>query len=104
MLVKAGLPDGYYQRLATGRGRAILSSSRDSESSYLFPAAANSLFTRHLLAGLKGGVSGEDGLIWVFDLFEYVQPRVTSDQPGQHPVFKARSRRELSPLPFTQPR
>ena len=88
-LIKAGLPDGYYERLAAGRGRAILSSSRDTESSYVLPAAANSLFTGHLLAGLKGGVSSEDGLVRVFDLFEYVQPRVTSDQPDQHPVFKA---------------
>ena len=88
-LIKAGLPDGYYERLAAGRGRAILSSSRDTESSYVLPAAANSLFTRHLLAGLKGGVPSEDGLVRVFDLFEYVQPRVTSDQPNQHPVFKA---------------
>lgn len=87
--IKAGLPDSYYERLAAGRGRAILSSSRDSEYSYLLPAAANSLFTRHLLAGLKGGVASEDGLIRVFDLFEYVQPRVTNDQPDQHPVFKA---------------
>ena len=53
------------------------------------PAAANSLFTQHLLAGLKGGVASEDGLIRVFDLFEYIQPRVTMDQPGQHPVFRA---------------
>jgi uncharacterized caspase-like protein len=88
-LIRAGLPDGYYERLAAGRGRAILSSSRDTESSFVLPAAANSLFTQHLLAGLKGGVSSEDGLVRVFDLFEYVQPRVTSDQPNQHPVFKA---------------
>lgn len=88
-LIKAGLPDSYYERLAAGRGRAILSSSRDTESSYVLPAAANSLFTRHLLAGLKGGVPSEDGLVRVFDLFEYVQPRVTCDQPNQHPVFKA---------------
>jgi Caspase domain/TIR domain len=87
--VKAGLPDGYYERLAIGRGMAILSSSRDSESSYVLPAAANSLFTQHLLAGLRGGISSEDGLIRIFDLFEYVQPRVTHDQPDQHPVFKA---------------
>jgi hypothetical protein len=66
-----------------------LSSSRDSESSYVLPGAANSLFTGHLLAGLEGGVPGQDGLIRVFDLFEYVQPRVTRDQPGQHPVFRA---------------
>jgi len=88
-LIKAGLPDAYYERLAAGRGRAILSSSRETESSYVLPAAANSLFTQHLLAGLNGGVPSEDGLVRVFDLFEYVQPRVTSDQPNQHPVFKA---------------
>lgn len=87
--IKAGLSDSYYARLAAGRGRAILSSSRDSEVSYVLPAAANSLFTQHLLAGLKGGAASDDELIRVFDLFEYVQPRVTNDQPGQHPVFKA---------------
>ena len=87
--VKAGLPDAWYERLASGRGRAILSSSRDSELSYVLPAAANSLFTEHLLAGLRGGVPSEDGLIRVFDLFEYVQPRVTAGQRDQHPVFKA---------------
>jgi hypothetical protein len=88
-LIKAGLPDGYYERLAAGRGRAILASSRDTESSYVLPDAANSLFTQHLLAGLTGGVASEDGLVRVFDLFEYVQPRVTCEQPNQHPVFKA---------------
>lgn len=88
-LVKAGMPDAYYERLASGRGRAILSSSRDSEYSYVLPAAANSLFTQHLLGGLNGGIPSEDGLIRVFDLFEYVQPRVTRDQHDQHPIFKA---------------
>jgi hypothetical protein len=87
--VKAGLPDRYYERLAAGRGRAILSSSRDTEFSYVLPGAPNSLFTQHLLAGLKGGAASADGLIGVFDLFEYVQPAVTRDQPDQHPVFKA---------------
>ena len=51
--------------------------------------AANSLFTQHLLAGLHGGIATDDGLIRVFDLFEYVQPRVTADHPQQHPIFKA---------------
>lgn len=87
--VKAGIPDAWYERLGSGRGRAILSSSRDSELSYVLPAAANSLFTEHLLAGLRGGIPSEDGLIRVFDLFEYVQPRVTGDRRDQHPVFKA---------------
>lgn len=86
---KAGLSDGYYEHLAAGRGRAILSSSRDTEFSYVLPAAPNSLFTQHLLDGLRGGIASEDGLIRVFDLFEYVQPRVTHDRHDQHPIFKA---------------
>jgi hypothetical protein len=84
-----GLPDSYYERLAAGRGRAILSSSRDTEFSYVLSGASNSLFTQHLLAGLRGGIASEDGLIRVFDLFEYVQPRVTHDHKKQHPIFKA---------------
>ena len=56
-----GLPDSYYERLAAGRGRAILSSSRDTEFSYLLSGASNSLFTQHLLAGLRGGIASEDG-------------------------------------------
>ncbi|MGA8046482.1 MAG: caspase family protein, partial [Dermatophilaceae bacterium] len=87
--VKAGLSDGYYERLAAGRGRAILSSSRDTEFSYVLPGKPNSLFTEHLLAGLRGGIASGDGLIRVFDLFEFVQPRVTQDRPDQHPIFKA---------------
>ena len=27
-------------------------------------------------------------MIRIFDLFEYIQPRVTGDQPVQHPIFK----------------
>jgi len=55
----------------------------------VLPGAANSLFTQHLLAGLRGGIASDDGLIRIFDLFEYLQPRVTGDQPNQHPIFKA---------------
>lgn len=88
-VLKAGLSEGYYEALRAGRGRAILASSRETEFSYVLPSAANSLFTQHLLAGLQGGIATDDGLIRVFDLFEYVQPRVTADQPHQHPIFKA---------------
>ena len=83
------LPESYYEALVAGRGRAILASSRSTEVSWILPGAANSLFTHHLLAGLRGGIPGEDGLIRIFDLFEYLQPRVTADEPNQHPIFKA---------------
>jgi len=87
--VKSGFSDQYYDALKAGRGRAILASSRSTESSYVLPGAENSLFTQHLLAGLQGGIASDDGLIRIFDLFEYVQPRVTADQSKQHPIFKA---------------
>jgi len=87
--LKAGLSDGYYDTLRTGRGRVILASSRSTEYSWVLPGAENSLFTQHLLAGLRGGVASEDGLIRIFELFEYLQPRVTGDRADQHPVFKA---------------
>jgi hypothetical protein len=83
------LPESYYEALTSGRGRVILASSRSSESSYILAGAANSLFTQHLLAGLRGGAPGLGGVIRIFDLFHYLQPRVTRDQPNQHPIFKA---------------
>lgn len=86
---KVGLPESYYDRLKAGRGRVLLASSRSSEFSHILPGAENSLFTKHLLAGLRGGIPSEDGLIRVFDLFEYIQPRVSGEHPNQHPIFKA---------------
>ena len=87
--IKAGFSDSYYDALKEGRGRVILASSRSTEYSWVLPGAKNSLFTQHLLAGLQGGIASEDGLIRIFDLFEYLQPRVTGDQSNQHPIFKA---------------
>ena len=88
-VIKAGFSDAAYDALKEGRGRVILASSRSDEYSWILPGAENSLFTHHLLAGLRGGIPGEDGLIRIFDLFEYLQPRVTADRPHQHPVFKS---------------
>ncbi len=86
---KTGLPEGYYDQLKTGRGRVVLASSRSTELSWILPGAGNSLFTQHLVAGLRGGANGVGGVIRIFDLFDYVQPRVTADEARQHPIFKA---------------
>jgi hypothetical protein len=83
------IPEDYYETLKSGRGRVILAASRSTEYSWVLPGAANSLFTHHLLAGLRGGAPGPGGVIRIFDLFNYVQPRVTSDRSDQHPMFKA---------------
>jgi hypothetical protein len=86
--IKLGLSESCYERLMAGRGRVIFASCRDNERSYVRSGERNSIFTRHLLTGLAGAVPGPDGLIRVFDLFHYLQPRVTADEPKQHPVFK----------------
>jgi hypothetical protein len=88
--MKAGLPERYYESLQAGRGRVIIASSRSSESSWLMPGDENSLFTKHLLSGLAGGAASPDGFVRVFDIFEYVQPRVTGQQPQQHPIFQSK--------------
>lgn len=87
--LEVGLPDGYYDALVAGRGRVIFASSRSTEYSYVPAGSRFGLFTSHLLDGLRGAAAGGDGAVRIFDLFEYVQPRVTTAQHDQHPVFKA---------------
>ncbi|NEQ67193.1 MAG: TIR domain-containing protein [Symploca sp. SIO2D2] len=87
-VIKAGLPESYYDVLKQGQGRVILASSRSSEASYILQDAENSLFTQHLLAGLKGGAIGLGGVVRILDLFSYLQPKVTNDQANQHPILK----------------
>jgi hypothetical protein len=83
------IAESYYASLAKGVGRVILASSRSDEFSYVLPGMPNSLFTHHLLAGLRGGAPGPGGVIRIFDLFDYVQARVVEAHPAQHPIFKA---------------
>ncbi|HJZ50074.1 MAG TPA: TIR domain-containing protein, partial [Roseiflexaceae bacterium] len=86
--IKAGFSESYYDQLKSGKGRVILASSRDDEYSWVLPGASNSLFTQQLVEGLRGGIASEDGLIRIFDLFEYIQPRITAAKKNQHPIFK----------------
>jgi hypothetical protein len=87
-ILKSGLSEEFYQQLGQGRGRAIIASSRSTESSFIQEGDRNSLFTKHLLDGLQGGATSDDGLIRVFQLFEYIQPRVTAENTNQHPVLQ----------------
>lgn len=64
-------------------------SSRTGETSLESAAAANGMFTTHLLRGLKGGAdSNKDRVITARELFVYVSQKVQSDSRGQqHPVM-----------------
>jgi metacaspase-1 len=95
-----GFTEKSLARLATGKGRVLIASSRASETSLILSGASNSLFTEHLVAALRGGARGQgDGLIRIFDVFTYVAARVRGAAPGrQHPVFKASDVEDNFPL------
>ncbi len=77
-----------YDRLAQGKGRVIIASSRPDQVSLLLSGMDNSLFTHYLLEALRGETrTRADGLIRVFDLFDYVSEKVPS-RATQNPIFK----------------
>lgn len=56
-----------------------MAASRANEQSWILNKDRNSLFTKYLLAGLQGQALSVGGVIRIFDLFHYVQPRVTAE-------------------------
>lgn len=82
------LPTSAQEVLLQGRGWALFAASDAEERSFVRLGERNGVFSKHLLAGLRGARPSEDGYVRVFDLFEYLQPRVTAEAPMQHPVFK----------------
>lgn len=98
--VDLGFSEKSLDRLAVGKGRVIVASSRGDETSLVLAGARNSLFTEHFLKALRGGAYTKgDGLIRVFDVFNYVAEHVKAAAPGrQHPIFKASDLEDNFPL------
>jgi hypothetical protein len=87
-VVLPGLTEAAADELVRGRGWALFASSHAGQHSFVQRGARNGIFTRHLLDGLRGGRASDDGYVRVFDLFEYLQPRVVREEPRQQPMFK----------------
>jgi hypothetical protein len=99
---KSGYAEAHYDSLAEGRGRVIIASSRTDEVSMILPGMNNSLFTYYLLEALQGSAySRGDGLIRVFDIFDYVSDQVRSHY-DQHPIFKASDLEDNFPVSLFQ--
>lgn len=93
-LAEAELPTGAIVEddlapMTRGRGRAVLAASSREGSAYLPPGRSNSLFTEHLLRGLRGEAPAVAGFVRLCDLFHHVQQRVVAEEPQQAPIFKA---------------
>ena len=88
---RSGFDEKGLERLAQGRGRVAIASSRSSETSLILSGALNSVFTAHLLEVLRGETpSTGEGLIRVFQVFEHLAAAVpTSTKDRQHPILKA---------------
>ena len=86
---KEGIDLDRFAQLAQGAGRVMMASSRHDEESLVLHGMKNSLFTHTLLEAMKGEARTRgDGLIRVFDVFDYISEAVPGKGP-QHPVFKA---------------
>jgi hypothetical protein len=88
-----------FERLGTGSGRVILTSSRPGELAYAPPDQLRSVFTNCVVAALSGkATSAHDGQIGIFDVFSYLDVHVPAAVRGytdprnggpaeQHPVM-----------------
>jgi hypothetical protein len=74
-----------------GRGRIVLTASDATQFAFegdsLSGSAPQSIFTRHLIAGLRDGSADRDydGDITVDELYDYVHEKVTEERPQQRP-------------------
>ncbi|HZB31747.1 MAG TPA: caspase family protein [Streptosporangiaceae bacterium] len=74
-----------------GRGRTVLTASDATQYSFegnqVHGQAAQSVFTRHLVAGLRDGSADldGDGDITIDELYSYVHERVVRETPQQRP-------------------
>ena len=87
---EAGVSIAELSRLGQGRNWVILAASGDSEAAYA--EKGRSVFTRHLVEGLRGGAPAAGGVIRIFQLFEYIAEKVPQEQPSQNPRIIADTR------------
>jgi uncharacterized caspase-like protein len=88
--IRSTISDGFLDRIASGKGKVILTASGANEVSEENENLRHGVFTYYLLEGLRGNADTDrDGLITVDEAYRYVSDRVpeaTSNE--QHPVKK----------------
>jgi hypothetical protein len=93
-LAKAGTDVHTLERFQ-GRGRAVLTASDATQYSFegdsVVGSAARSVFTRHLVAGLRDGSADldGDGDVTVDELYSYVHENVVAEMPRQRPKHQS---------------
>jgi len=88
--LRASISDAFLERIASGRGRVILSASGANEVSEEKESLGHGVFTYYLLEGLQGKADADgDGLVTVDEAYGYVS-RYVPEATGyeQHPLKK----------------
>lgn len=87
---RANISDDFLDRVATGKGKIILTASGANEVSAEKEELGHGVFTYFLLDGLKGKAdTDKDGLITVDEAYQYVSKCVPdATNQTQHPVKK----------------
>ena len=92
--IPKAFPEPLIEALGRGDGRAVLSSCRGEESSWVLPDRTMSIFTKHLIEALKGASNSPgETLVTVADLMKYVSREVQNSAERllgrqQKPFFK----------------
>ncbi len=88
--IRASISDAFLDRIATGKGKIILTASGANEVSEENKNLRHGVFTYFLLEGLRGNADTDgDGLITVDEVYRYVSDRVPeATNNEQHPVKK----------------
>jgi len=88
--MRANIADTFLDRIASGRGKVIITASAANEVSVEKDELQHGVFTYYLLEGLRGAAdSDRDSTITVDEAYRYVSekvPRATGQE--QHPVKK----------------
>jgi helicase len=88
--IRASIPDNFMDRIATGKGRVIMTASGANEVSVENDQFGHGVFTYYLVEGLKGQADADgDGFITVDEAYLYVSdkvPQATGQE--QHPIKK----------------
>jgi len=88
--IRAGISEGFLDRITGGKGKIILTASGANEVSAESDELQHGIFTHFLIKGLQGQADSDgDGLITVDEVYTYVSkqvPQATNQE--QHPVKK----------------
>lgn len=102
LIAKSPLAPDLLDILGSGRGRAVIASSRKDELSFAIRDQQNSIFTRALMEALAGyGAFENDGFARVLDVAMYLG-RVVPERAGgkQNPIIKIHNLEENFPIAF----